>query len=98
MEDDTSPALEEQWYWDRRTNKAYYPVAVDGDTVQLATVWHRDEIDGALEAGAWATVEELNPGRTDTTFDLVDSFRMPPITDLAAPGDTQTDQDGDDNG
>lgn len=83
---DETPSLERQWYWDRRTNKAYYPVAVNEDTVQLATVWHRDEVDGALAEGALTTIDGVNVDRTDTTFDLVDSFRMPPIEDLAAPG------------
>jgi hypothetical protein len=81
-----TPAIEDRWYWDRRTNKAYYPVAVDEDTVQFATVWHREEVEDALAADALATIEDVNVDRTDTTFDLVDSFRMPPIEDLAAPG------------
>ena len=66
-----------QWFWDRRTNKAYYPVEMDDDTVRLVSVWHRDEFDGAVGAGALTPVEDVNLDRTDTTFDLLDSFRLP---------------------
>lgn len=83
---DETPPLERQWYWDRRTNKAYYPVAVDEETVQFATVWHRDEVDGALAEGAMTSVDDVTSDYTETTFDLLDSFRTPRVENLAAPG------------
>lgn len=74
-----SPPLEDQWYWDRRTNKAYYPLRQDGGTVELLTVWHREEARDALAEDALTTVEEIGttgPDAEGTTFDLVDSFRV----------------------
>jgi hypothetical protein len=70
--------IERQWYWDRRSNKAYYPVAVDEDTVRLITVWHREEFEGAAESGAMGSIDDLAGIREyETTMDLIDSFRLP---------------------
>jgi len=74
-----SDHLETQWYWDRRTNKAYYPLRADGDTVEFLTVWHRDEVADALAEDALTTVDDIGqtgPDKSGTTFDLVDSFRI----------------------
>ncbi|MFB6217884.1 MAG: hypothetical protein ABEH77_01705 [Halobacteriaceae archaeon] len=85
-----SEDLSEQWYWDRRTNKAYYPLRSDGDTVELLTVWHRDEVADALAEGALTTVEDIGttgPDRPGTTFDLVESFRVDEETAARYTGD-----------
>jgi len=71
------PELDRQWYWDRRSNKAYYPVEVEDGTVRLVSVWHRDEVEGALDAGALHPLDDLDCGNVETMFDLVDSFRFP---------------------
>jgi hypothetical protein len=72
--------LEKQWYWDRRTNKAYYPIEDGEDTVTFATVWHEDEVAGALDGGAVVPIEEIGLDRAeDRTFDLIDSFRTPAV-------------------
>jgi len=73
--DTQEPALGE-WYWDKRNKKAYAPVRFEDDTVHLLTVWHRDELDGAIEGEAVVPIEEIGLDRTDTTFDLLDSFRL----------------------
>lgn len=75
--------LPQQWYWDKRANKAYYPVEVTDETVRLVSVWHRDEVDGAIDAGALRPLEDVNLDRTDTGFDLIDSFRFPEDVDDA---------------
>lgn len=78
--------IEQQWYWDRRANKAYYPVEVEDDTVRLTTVWHREEFEGAMENGALTTVDDLVGSREfDTTMELIDSFRLP--EDVGEDGD-----------
>jgi hypothetical protein len=71
------PEIEDRWYWDRRTETALYPRRVDGDTVEFVTVWHREEVEDATDAGALVPVEEIGLDRTETTFDLLDSFRTP---------------------
>lgn len=68
---------EERWYWDRRNRKAYYPIERDDGTVTFATVWHEEEVTDALERGALVPLDEIGLDRTDTTFDLLDSFRTP---------------------
>lgn len=70
------------WYWDRRTDKAYYAVEEDGETVQFATVWHRHEAVNALDTGAVVPLEAMNFDRTGGTFDLKDSFRIPAADEL----------------
>ena len=69
--------IEKRWYWDRRTNKAYFPTEEDGEGVRLVSVWHAEEMAEAIEAGALVPVEDIGLDRTETTFDLVDSFRFP---------------------
>ena len=68
----------DRWYWDPRTGKALYPRAVDDETVEFVTVWHAEEVADALENETLQPVESVGLDRTDTTFDLLDSFRMPP--------------------
>lgn len=69
--------LADQWYWDRRTDTAYHPVERDDGTVTLVSVWHREEVEDARESGALVPVEEIGLDRTETTFDLLDSYRLP---------------------
>jgi hypothetical protein len=73
--------FQKQWYWDKRSNKAYYPVEIAEDTVRLVSVWHRDEVEGAVDAEALQPIEDVNLDRTDTGFDLIDSFRFPEDVD-----------------
>lgn len=68
---------DQQWYWDRRTNEAYYPVETDGDAVRLVSVWHPEEFADARETGALVPLSTVGLDRTETTFDLLDSFRLP---------------------
>lgn len=77
--------LEAQWYWDRRNDKAYYPVRTDETTTTFLTVWHREEVDDALRNGAVSSVDAIGHDRTPTTFDLIDSFRLPPVGDAEPP-------------
>jgi hypothetical protein len=79
MSDPGADDVEDCWYWDRRTNTAYRPVRTGADTVELVTVWHREEFADARESGALVPVEEIGqegPDRPGTTFDLVESFRL----------------------
>ena len=93
------PDIDRQWYWDRRSNKAYYPVEVGEDTVRLTSVWHREEVEGALESGALAPATEIGVlGLGDeedvsfVPFDGLDSLRLPDdVGGDADPGDDETD-------
>ena len=67
----------DRWYWDRRTQKALYPRRT-GDTVEFVTVWHAEEVTDALDGGALVPLEDAGLDGTDTTFDLLESFRTPP--------------------
>lgn len=78
--------IEEQWYWDRRNNKAYYPVEFNENTTMFVTVWHKEEIVDAIQTGVVSPIDEIDHERTLTTFDLIDSFRLP-----ADPDPTRTD-------
>jgi hypothetical protein len=69
--------IDSQWYWDRRTEKAYYPIETDGETVRFVTVWHEQEVASARDCNALVPIEKIGLDRTDTTFDLLNSFRMP---------------------
>ena len=69
--------IDTRWYWDRRTDTAYYPRATDDGTVRFVTVWHEQEVADARERGALVPVEAVGLDRTETTFDLLDSFRLP---------------------
>ena len=69
--------LESRWYWDRRTSSALYPRRTDDGTVEFVTVWHAEEVADALDSGALVPVEDVTLDRTDTPFDLLDSFRFP---------------------
>lgn len=64
-----------EWYWDRRTDKAYYARETDDDTVAFITVWHRDETADALDAGAVVPLRDMDFDRSGGTFALKDSFR-----------------------
>jgi hypothetical protein len=80
----SDPEIEQRWYWDHRTNKAYYPKSVDEDegVVELVTAWHHEEVTDALEAGALTPVEELSePYGNDVGFECFDSFRFSPVED-----------------
>jgi hypothetical protein len=66
---------EDRWYWDRRSDKAYYPVGTDDDRVALVSVWHRDEVEGAIDAGAFEGVDDV--GGDGIGFDFFESFRLP---------------------
>jgi hypothetical protein len=79
---DVDRDVDDRWYWDRRIDKAYRPVATDGDRVALVTVWHRDEVEGAIDAGALDDVDDV--GGDGVGFDYFDSFRLPDGDDLAA--------------
>jgi hypothetical protein len=77
MTDD--PTIEQRWYWDRRTNKAYYPTHIDEEegTVDLVTTWHHDEVLDALDANALTPVEDLpDQYDLDVGFACFDSFRF----------------------
>jgi len=74
--------LQDTWYWDWRIDKAFYPVSADEETVTLVSVWHRDEVSGAIEHGAFDPVEEV--GGENEGFDYFDSFRLPDAEDLPA--------------
>jgi hypothetical protein len=85
----------DQWYWDPRTGKALYPRAVDGETVEFVTVWHAEEVTDALDNEALLPVESVGLERTDTTFDLLESFRMPPHLETGpSDGADRTDSEG----
>lgn len=68
--------IESRWYWDRRTNKAYYPIVTEQDTTTFVTTWHREEVEDALQSDVFVPVDEIGHERTETTFDLIDSFRL----------------------
>jgi hypothetical protein len=71
------PDIEQRWYWDHRTNKAYYPKQTDDGTVELVTTWHREEVTDALETGALTPVEDLTLDyRSNVGFACFDSFRF----------------------
>jgi hypothetical protein len=69
--------IDEQWYWDRRADKAFYPVETDDDTVTFLTVWHEEEIADARDSDALVPVEDHPVGADTRTFDLKESFRLP---------------------
>lgn len=69
--------IEQRWYWDRRTEKAVYPVGTDEDTVTLVSIWHAEEVDDARSAGALVPIEEVSEYREDTAMTVKQSFRTP---------------------
>lgn len=79
--DPSMTEITRRWYWDRRTRKALYPIKVDGetDTVRFVSVWHREEVADALAGDVLVDVEEVSSENVDTTFDLLDSFRLPDV-------------------
>jgi hypothetical protein len=81
--------IERRWYWDRRTNKAYYPREIDEDegVVEFVTAWHHEEVTDAIETGALSPIEEIQDYRETTTFDLLDSFRLPDVEATAEGND-----------
>lgn len=72
-----NPEIGEQWYWDRRTRTALYPRRIDENTVEFVTVWHCEEVSDAIDTEALVPIEAVDLNRTETTFDLLDSFRTP---------------------
>jgi succinylglutamate desuccinylase len=44
-------------------------------TVEFRSVWHSEEAADALETGALAPFDSVGLDRTETTFDLIESFR-----------------------
>lgn len=78
------------WYWDRRTRKALRPRQIDDGTVEFTSVWHADEADDALDSGVLVPLDEIRLDRTETTFDLIDSFRFPDSDDTES-NEHQTD-------
>jgi len=74
--------VDDRWYWDRRIDKAYRPVATDGDRVALVTLWHRDELEGAIDADALEDVDDV--GGDGVGFDYFESFRLPEGEELDA--------------
>ena len=72
------------WLWDRRTNKAYYPVATTEDTVEFRTVWHDEEVADARESGALVPIEETGIDNEGRLFGLTDSFRVDTNGETAA--------------
>jgi len=82
--------IDEQWYWDRRNKKTYYPVEADDDTVVFATVWHREEVTDALSGDALVPIDDLGPDHLDgleAGFDHFDSFRLPDEVRVGQMGD-----------
>jgi hypothetical protein len=78
------PDIEQRWYWDHRTNKAYYPKTIDEEegVVELVTAWHHEEVTDALETGALTAVEELSePYDAGVGFECFDSFRFDAVED-----------------
>lgn len=84
--------LESQWYWDRRNRKAYFPLEKNDGAIQFVTIWHIEEVTDALEGGALVPIDEVGLDRTDTTFSLLESFRIPPHLE-ASTNANRTDQD-----
>lgn len=70
------PTLEQRWYWDRRNDKAYYPVKSTDDTTSFLTVWHDEEVEDAIENGALDPLEETGMDDPERPFGLKDSFRL----------------------
>lgn len=66
--------VEERWYWDQRTNKAYYPVEGEDGRVVVLSAWHEEEVEGALDSGQWIPVEEVSG--ENIGFDHFESFRL----------------------
>lgn len=90
-----TPDVERQWYWDRRTRTALYPRRTDDDTVEFVTVWHAEAVTDAVDAGALVPVDEVGLDRTETTFDLLESFRFPERVET---GESVDDTPGTDGG
>lgn len=70
------PKLEQRWYWDRRNDKAYYPVKTEDDTISFLSVWHDEEVEDAMSAGALTPMEETGFADPERPLSLKDSFRL----------------------
>lgn len=68
--------IEDRWYWDRRTNKAYRPIERGDGTITFVTIRHEEEVADAIARDALVPVDEF--GLDESVFDLIDSFRVPP--------------------
>jgi hypothetical protein len=89
MSDEIDP---DSWYWDRRTHKALYPKQINDDTIRFVSVWHTEEVDDAVDGGALVPLSEIGLNRTDTTLDLIQSFRTPDMdseTESEVPGPSE---------
>lgn len=84
----------DRWYWDRRNRKALYPRRTDDGTVEFVTVWHAEEVTDALAGGALVPIEEVGLPRTDTTFDLIDSFRTTGVEGAPEPRGPGSENEG----
>ena len=75
-----SSEIEDQWYWDRRNRKAYFPIHRGEGTVSLVTVWSADEIADATDNDVLVPLRGTRPDyvtRDDVGFDYFDSYRLP---------------------
>lgn len=90
--------IERRWYWDHRNRKAYYPIERDDGTVTLATVWHEEEVEDALETGALEALGASCGEHFTDVFAFADTFRTPERVetmadrlrdDAAEPGDAE---------
>jgi hypothetical protein len=66
----------DEWLWHPRHAKFYRPVAAGDDRVVMLSAWHPEELADARDSGALVPADEVGLDRTDTTFDLLDSFRF----------------------
>lgn len=69
--------LEKRWYWDRRNDKAYYPVNVEADTISFLTIWHAKELEDARECDVLTPIEETDFTDPERPLGLKESFRLP---------------------
>jgi hypothetical protein len=69
--------LEKRWYWDRRNDKAYYPVQTGDDTISFVTVWHAEEVKNARECDVLTPIEETDFTDPERPLGLKESFRLP---------------------
>ena len=58
-EERPAEGIERRWYWDRRNHKACFPCKVDDGTVHFVSIWHEDEVGGALANDALVPIEEF---------------------------------------
>ncbi len=66
-----------EWYWDRRTGKAYYARRVDDETVEFVSVWHHEEVADAMANDAFVPLDDIGFGGEESVLTMIDSFRLP---------------------